>query len=313
MLNNKPHLIKMAATISLAGNALLALLKIGAGWNANSDALVSDGIDSSVDVLVAVMTLVVVRIMAQPADKEHPWGHGRAETVGTTVLSFLIFFAGAQVVVSAASTLLFGEPNAAPTTLAIAVAGVSVAGKLLLAWSQYAMGRRAQSSILKANAKNMAGDVLISLGVLVGVSASIAFHLPILDPLVAGLVGLWVVRTAVCLFWETNTELMDGTTDTTVYRTVFAAVHTVPGVHHPHRARMRRIAGSWDVDIDIEVDPQLTVEQAHRLACEVEHAIKAKLDNIYDIMVHVEPCGDKDCNEQEEGYGLSEQLIVNSE
>jgi cation diffusion facilitator family transporter len=277
---------------------------------AHSNALISDGIDSSVDVLVAVMTLVVVRIMSQPADKEHPWGHGRAEPGGTTVLSFLIFFAGAQVTANAVATLIAGEQGAAPpATLAIVISGVSIAGKLLLAWSQHWLGRRAQSSILKANAKNMAGDVLISLGVLVGVSASIALNQPILDPIVAGLVGLWVVRTAVRLFMETNIELMDGNTDTAVYRTMFAAVYTVPGAHNPHRARMRRIAGFWDVDIDIEVEPQLTVEEAHRIACEVERAIKAKLDNIYDIMVHVEPRGDKDSDPQE-GYGLSASELM---
>jgi cation diffusion facilitator family transporter len=303
-LHNKSRLIKLAALISLAGNTVLALLKIGAGWMANSSALVSDGIDSSVDVLVAVMTLAVVRIMARPADKEHPWGHGRAETMGTTVLAFLIFFAGAQVVVQAISTLVAGGQSEVPGGLALVVSGVSVAGKLLLSWSQYAMGRRAQSAILKANAKNMAGDVLISLGVLVGVGASIAMDMPVLDPVVAGLVGLWVVRTAVCLFLETNTELMDGNTDTAAYRTVFAAVCSVPGAHNPHRARMRRIAGLWDVDIDIEVAPQLTVEEAHRIACEVEFAIKNQLDNIYDIVVHVEPRGGKECHAQE-GYGLS--------
>ncbi|GHV84922.1 hypothetical protein AGMMS50230_05300 [Spirochaetia bacterium] len=95
---------------------------------------------------------------------------------------------------------------------------------------------------------------------------------------------------------------MDGSTDDESYRLLFEAVRSVPEAGNPHRTRMRRIAGFWDIDVDIEVDPVLTIAEAHNIACKVEDAVKARIDGIFDIMVHVEPSG----NKQVEGYGLSE-------
>jgi cation diffusion facilitator family transporter len=155
--------------------------------------------------------------------------------------------------------------------------------------------------MLKANAKNMAADVLTSVGVLIGLGATILFHIRIIDLIAAILVGLWVIKNAVGIFLETNTELMDGAASDESYRLLFEAVHSVPGVRNPHRTRMRRIAGFWDIDLDIEVDPSLTITQAHEIANKVETAVKARIEHIFDIMVHVEPAG----NKQDESFGLT--------
>jgi divalent metal cation (Fe/Co/Zn/Cd) transporter len=101
---------------------------------------------------------------------------------------------------------------------------------------------------------------------------------------------------------------MDGSAETGAYEAVFDAVHSVPGAGNPHRTRMRRIAGLWDIDIDIEVDGDLSLRAAHRIATQVELAIKDRLEGIFDIMVHVEPSGDHHRGDAE-GYGLSEEEI----
>jgi divalent metal cation (Fe/Co/Zn/Cd) transporter len=110
------------------------------------------------------------------------------------------------------------------------------------------------------------------------------------------------------IFIETNMELMDGSAEFEAYEAVFDAVHSVSGAGNPHRTRMRRIAGLWDIDIDIEVAPDLTVSTAHRIATQVEQAIKERVEGIFDIMVHVEPAGDHH-RDDNEGYGLSEDEI----
>jgi divalent metal cation (Fe/Co/Zn/Cd) transporter len=108
---------------------------------------------------------------------------------------------------------------------------------------------------------------------------------------------------------EVNLELMDGSQSQAQYRDIFQAVKSVPGVARPHRARMRRIASQWDIDLDIEVDGKMTVNQAHKLATDVENAIKARIDNVYDIMVHVEPCGAHEESDANEAFGLSESSL----
>jgi cation diffusion facilitator family transporter len=302
---NKTADIRLAATIALVGNAVLAALKIYAGLASGSSALFGDGVDSSADVLISVVTLAIVRVISKPADAGHPWGHGRAETVMTAFMSFALFFMGAQVIAGAVSSLISGPQDAAPPFFAVAVTLASIAGKIMLAGCQYALGKRAGSAMLMANAKNMAGDVLISLGVLLGLWVSGATGTSYADTVIAGIIGCWIIRTAVGIFLEANLELMDGSRDTQPYRVVIDAVNAVEGASNPHRARMRRVAGFWDIDFDIDVDPECTVTQAHDLACKVEDEIKRRLDNVFDIMIHVEPGGEH----ANESFGLTEEMI----
>jgi cation diffusion facilitator family transporter len=304
--SEKAVLIRAASISSLAGNAVLASLKIITGVLAGSLAVLGDGIDSSVDVLISVMTLIVSRIIARPADKEHPWGHGRAETIATGLLACLLFFCGAELIRSSALNLVDGIASGrtvdVPEMPALIVTVISIAGKLLLALSQRQFGKRAGSPMLEANANNMVADVLLSVGVLVGLGASILTGIGIIDSVFALLVGAWVIKSSIGIFVEANVELMDSGADSDSYRAVFEAVRSVEGAGNPHRARMRKIAGHWDIDLDIEVDPSLSVHEGHRIASLVEKAIKANVPDVFDIMVHVEPEGDM----RHEQFGLSE-------
>jgi cation diffusion facilitator family transporter len=302
-INRKARIIRAASITALVGNAFLAAVKIFMGFKSGSFAVVGDGIDSSVDVLIAIMSLIVAKVISRPADEDHPWGHGRAETLATAVLGGLLFFAGAQLVLNSAMNLIRGTELIIPSPLALVATLISLAGKALLAWTQHIFGKKADSPMLKANAKNMASDVILSGGVLVGLGLSLLLDLESADSIMAILVGLWVIKSAVGIFMEVNVELMDGASGTGSYQAVFDAVRSVEGAGNPHRARMRRIAGLWDIDLDIEVKPNMTVLEAHWIAHQVENAIKERVDGVYDIMVHVEPAG----NLEYEGYGLSEE------
>jgi cation diffusion facilitator family transporter len=292
--------------IALFGNLVLALAKLAIGAITGSLAVIGDGMDSSTDVLIAIMTLAIGVYIKQPSDKEHPWGHQRAETLGTMVLAFVIVFAGTQLFESAFRKLREGTASEIPDMTALAVTAFSVAGKLLLAFSQFKLGKKCGSAMILANAKNMMNDIVLSVSVFIGLGASILFGLPFLDPAIALLVSLWVMKSGIGIFREQNLELMDGNADDELYRALFDAVTTVKGAGNPHRARIRKMASLWDIDLDIEVAGSMTVLEAHNIAELVEEAIRKKIPEVYDIMVHVEPEGDADHTEQ---YGLSEKDI----
>jgi len=299
--SSKNAYIRLAAITSIAGNAILAILKIFAGILSNSGALIGDGIDSSTDVLTSVIALVIVKVISKPADSRHPWGHRKAETIATAFLAFIIFFAGAQLIISSVTNLISGEQSATPSFTAIIVTSVSIVGKILLAASQHILGKRANSAMIKANAKNMAGDVLISVGVMVGLTVTMLTGSAYADTIIAILIGVWIIRTAIGIFLEANLELMDGNSSIEPYRVIVDAVNAVEGADNPHRARIRHIAGFWDVNFDIDIDPKLTISEAHGIASKVEAEIKKRLENVFDIMIHVEPRGDS----ADEAYGLS--------
>jgi len=302
---DKARLIKIASLTALFGNLALAVAKILTGFFAGSMALVGAGIDSMVDVVIAIMSLFVARVISRPADENHPWGHGRAETVATALLSFMLFFVGAQLILSSGRDIIFGAERDVPALPALIVTCISIVVKLFLAWSQYLFGKKAGSSMLKANAKNMSADVLLSLGVLIGIALSMFFNLGVFDSWAAALVGLWIIKSALSIFMEANTELMDGGANRALYQQVFDAVNSVDEAGEPHRVRIRRIAGMWDIDIDIEVPVNKSITEAHWISFKVEEAIKSRIENVYDITIHVEPAG----NIELEGYGLSEKTL----
>ena len=304
-LARKAKIIKTASYTAMFGNTFLAAVKIGTGIFSGSLAVLGDGIDSSVDVVIAVMSLMVARIISRPADEGHPWGHGRAETVATFLLACILFFAGAQLILNSGRDVLFGAVREVPGTAALIGTVISIAGKSLLVWSQNFLGKKAGSTMLKANAKNMLSDVLLSAGVLGGLGFSMLLNIGLIDSIAAILVGLWVIKSAIGIFMEANTELMDGGSDREFYQAVFDAVRSVDEAGNPHRVRMRRIAGMWDIDIDIEVAPNKTVIEAHWIAYRVEKAIKERVEGVFDIMIHVEPAG----NLEDEGYGLCEDSL----
>jgi len=290
--------IELISWIAIVGNLLLALLKIITGIRAGSLAVLGDGIDSTTDIVASGIILFAARIITKPPDRQHPYGHFRAETIATKVLSFIIFFVGAQLALSTARRFISGEYGGVPEFAALYAAAISIVGKVALSVLLSRSGKKLDSSMLRANGKNMQSDILISTGVLAGVVFTQAFQMPLLDSITALLISIWIMRTAFTIFMESNMELMDGLSDQTVYSVIFKAVEEISGAVNPHRTRVRRLGNMYIIDLDIEVDGGKTVTEAHNIAVQVEHTIKQRVENVYDIMVHVEPKGNVERNER---------------
>jgi cation diffusion facilitator family transporter len=299
---NRNKAIIAASWIGIGVNLALALAKIIGGYFWNSMAVIGDGIDSATDVATYFITFIAARIMMRPPDPKFPYGYNRVEAIATKLLSFFIFFIGAQLVYHSSLNLYFEKPTGIPTRGAVFITLISVVVKLALSWWQMREGKRIQSKMIIANAKNMRNDIVLSLSVLIGVALSLYFQAFWIDQALALLVGFWILKVAFDIFRETSGELMDMVHNTKVYDLIFEAVDSVYGVHNPHRVRVRRLSNLLMIDIDIEVDPDLPMKKVHELGQEVELAIKNKVENVYDIMVHFEPLGNV---ESEEKFGVS--------
>ena len=298
--------IKNASWIGIFGNALLSVLKITAGIISGSLAVVADGVDSSSDIITSIITLITARILTRPPNKKYPYGYDKADTIATKALSFIIFFAGAQLLITTIRKFLEGGNSEIPSPLAIYITIISIAGKLLLSYHQFMVGKKTESKMLIANGKNMQNDVLISGSVLLGLIFIYVFKLPVLDTVFALLVSLWVLRVAFKIFMQTSLELMDGTKDCTIYDRIFEAIESVEGAHHPHRVRARNIGHKVMIAIDLEVDGTITLKEAHDIAHSVEDAIKIKIENVFDVAIHIEPLGDK---KEERALGVSKSSL----
>lgn len=301
-MDNRYRKIKKASIIGVIGNSVISLFKLFAGFYTGSMAVISDGVDSATDIITSLITLVTAKIASRPPDTGHPYGHGRAETVATKLLSFVITFAGLQLFIKTLSQIINSETTGLPGTLAFVATLFSIVGKIGLALHKKSVGKKVNSQMMIADAKNMQNDILISSIVLIGLFFTNVLKMPIIDRIMALGISLFIIKVGFEIFLETSNELMDGLVDTDIYKRVFKAVEKVQGATNPHRTRVRKMNNLLLIDLDIEVDPDITVSQGHDIATAVDRSIRNEIKNVYDVMIHMEPIG---IHEPEEKYGLS--------
>ena len=280
--------ILAASYVSIIGNGVLSVAKIVTGIISGSFAVIGDGIDSASDVAVSVVMIAAAKIMGRKPNKKYVYGYAKAESIATKILSMLIFFAGAEMFISALGHLFSHEERVMPGAVAVYVTVASIVCKLLLSVYQTRVGRRTGSSMLIANGVNMRNDMIISLSVLVGLFFSFILDLPVLDSVTALLVSCFIVRSSIKIFMDSNIELMDGVKDVSVYQKIFDAISKVDGISNPHRVRSRSIGGKYMITLDVEADGSMTLSEAHALANQIEQNIRGSIPEVYDIVVHIE-------------------------
>lgn len=291
-----------ASRLSIFGNAFLSVLKIVVGIFAGSMAVVADGIDSLSDVLSSIITLITARIIARPPNSRHPYGYTRADTIASKLVAFMMFYAGSQLAMSTLHRLIENKPAEIPSITAIIVILISVAGKLFLAKYLGRTGKSIDSPMLLANARNMQNDVIISLSVLLGLLLMYVFKMPILDLITAFAVSLWIMYVSVKIFIASSRELMDSVEDPIIYKKIVDAVAKVNEAQNPHRIRARKMAHYFMIALDIEVDGETSIDEAHSICHQVEEQIRLAIPTTYDVVVHVEPKGDLN---PKEVFGIS--------
>lgn len=305
-MDAREKILVRTSWISVIGNAILSLSKIVVGIFSGSLSVIGDGIDSATDVITSIIILCTSRIMNRPPNMKYAFGYEKADTMATKILSFVIFFAGLQMLISTAKSLIYAESRELPSPLSIYVTIFSIIGKLALSAYQSRQGKKTDSSMLIANAKNMRMDVFISLGVLIGLFFTFVLNAPWLDSLTGLLISLYIIKSSIEIFIDTNVVLMDGIKDTSIYEEIIKAVEQVPGAMNPHRIRSRQLGNLYMIGLDIEVDGNIPLREAHEIAHAVEDSIKKRIDNIYDIIIHIEPAG---IEQDKEKFGIDKHNL----
>ncbi len=277
------------AMVSIAVSAALAILKVIVGFRANSTALVSDGFESASDVLSSSVVLLGLIAASQPADYDHPYGHGRLEILAGLGVGAILFASGVLICFHAVERSL--DPALPPQFFAIWPLLGSIACKGALWGFKRGYGRRLQSDSLQADAWNDAADVLSATVALIGLS--IALRNPqrfVAFDYVGGFgVGLIVIALGLRVMRDTVLELMDTMPDEARLSQIRGAAMQVPGALAIEKCLARKTGLKYHVDLHLEVDPNLTVQASHEIATQVRIVIKESLDWVADVLVHVEP------------------------
>ena len=272
--------------VSIAAAGLLVILKLGVGLTAGSLALISAGIESSGDVIAAILTFFAVRLGRQPADPEHPYGHGRAENLGALGEAGILLAGGLVVAVEAIRHLI--SPSGTPDThwYVFVVIAIALTVDLTRTIISLRTARRYGSPALRANAFHFAGDMAGSLAVLIGlllVRAGFAGG----DASAALVIAALILATATRLIAENANVLMDRTPAEAREAAERALARLEPDIELV-RLRLRESAGRYFADVIAAVAPGAAVIEGHQAANRIEAAIETALPGS-DVVVHVEP------------------------
>lgn len=278
---------------AIVTNGVLAIGQLIIGLLANAFSLVADAAHTLSDLFTDLMVLLAGRHGAHPADRDHPYGHGRIETAATLILGSILAMVGLGFLWS--SGIRLQNMAAAPELHAIALymALVTLVAKEGLFRYTLAASKRLKAPVLEANAWHARSDAASSLVVAAGIGGSLAGY-PFLEPLAAAVVGFLVLRMGVCLAWKAMRELIDtGLSEQEIAR-LHATVRGTPGVIDLHDLRTRRMADRVLCDTHVQVDPRITVSEGHRISDAVYFRIRAAHPEVRDVLVHIDAEDDAD-------------------
>lgn len=279
---------RVAVTGMLVSGAL-AVIKIAAGMSGHSTAVVADGFESAADVIASGFVLFGLTLAAKPADENHPYGHGRVETL-TGLLIGLVLLAGG-ISISWSSIRRVGRPHEALAAFVVWPLIVSIAAKTGLAALKFRYGRKLQSDALTADAWNDATDTVSALAALAAVGLTLldSVRFAEADRYGGFAVGLIVISAGIRVARETTLQLMDTMPDPSLIAQIRETAFGVPGVRGVEKCFARKTGFKYHVDLHLEVDPDMTVRQSHQLAHQVQLHILSRLSWVADVLVHVEP------------------------
>ncbi|PAD33519.1 cation diffusion facilitator family transporter [Paenibacillus sp. 7523-1] len=276
---------ELGAIISIIAYICLTALKLVIGSIAGSEALKADGLNNATDIVASIAVLIGLRLAQRPADKDHTYGHWRAETVASLVASFIMMAVGLQVLFEAIGSVFQGE-NESPDLIA-AYTGIFCAVVMYLVYRfNKRLATKIKSQAVMAAARDNISDAWVSAGTVIGIVGS-QFGLPWLDPVTAVIVGFLICKTAWDIFKEATHHLTDGF-DVELIREYRKTIATIDGVETVKDVRARSYGNNAVVDVVITVRSDLDLQQAHDICTDVEDELLREHD-VYTVHVHVEP------------------------
>jgi len=277
-----------AATISVAATTALTATKLLVGWWSGSVSVISEGLHSGTDLLAALMALFAVRQSGKPPDSEHPYGHGKFESLSGAIEAVLIWLACFLIVREAIQKLIQGvevsQPLAALTVMAIStIVNFAVSAHL------FAVARKTESLALEADGWHLRTDAYSSAAVLAGLVALTITGWHFLDPLLALLVAVLIAKAGYDLLAQAVKHLLDASLPAPEESIVTGILqrHSQSFIN-AHRLRTRKAGKQRFIDLHIVVRDDMTVEEAHQLCDEIERDIRKALPDA-DVTIHVEP------------------------
>lgn len=276
----------VAHATGLVVNALLTVAKFVVGWIAASEALTADGFNSAGDIFATAVGFVGYRYAQKPPDEDHHYGHGNAESIAGLIIGTVLAATGIFIAIEGLLASIQGK-SSAPDSLALWVALLTVVTKEALYRYASSVGKRLRSPSLLASARDHRGDVLVALTVFAGILAA-RLGVPVLDPIAACGIGIYLVYFAIEPI-RSNVGILMDQAPPAMQEGLLELVLAEPGVERATQLRLHPVGARLVVDLEIFVDAELSLREAHSIAHRVEDRLLSARSEIDSVHVHVNP------------------------
>jgi cation diffusion facilitator family transporter len=289
-MNNRTQ---SAAAISLVSNLLLTAIKLTAGLLFKSGVLIADGIHNAGDVIASIATYGSMRVSSRPADEDHPYGHGKAEVLGSGAVAIILIVAALYIFYHSIIALFHPAPVA--HVLALIAAAVSLLWKQILYVYTMRVGKQYNSRGLIATAHDHLADVYASWAAVIGIGLALigeATGVSLLkygDPVAGAIVALLILKLAYSMSIEAIDILMEKTIDREKLDQFARLIKTVPQVKRIDRLRARDLGHSTMIDVRVSIPAELSVKEGHDICRDIQKAIQDAHPTVGEVFVHVNP------------------------
>lgn len=262
-------------------------MKLTVGLISGSVSIISEAVHSTVDLVASVIAFFSVRISDQPPDDQHPYGHGKFENISGVIEAILIFIAAGWIIYEAFSKILQNK-TVESIELGIGVMIISAIINIIISGKLYKVARETESVALEADALHLRTDVYTSAGVAVGLILIRLTGLHFLDPVVAIIVALFILKEALRLFKNAYSPLLDNSLSDDELEIIESAIRKFSYTHH--HLRTRRSGNNKFVDFHLEMPENISLKDAHDICDSIEDEIKLRISNA-EVTIHPETPG----------------------
>lgn len=290
---NAKKLTMRISAVSIVCNVLLTAFKLIAGFVANSAALIADAVHSASDVLGSLIVMIGAVFSHKAPDEAHPYGHEKMECIASILLGNILLLVGIAIGYSGIEKIISGTATKVPGTLALVAAAVSIVVKESLYWYTIVGAKKINSVSLKAEAWHHRSDALSSIGSFAGVLGA-RLGYPILDPIAAIVISLFILKVAYSIFKESIDRLVDHSCGEVETDKMVEALNTVPGVLGVDDIKTRLFGSRTYVDVEIRADGEQKLIDAHAIAEAAHHTLEEEFPDVKHCTVHVNPVEPKE-------------------
>jgi cation diffusion facilitator family transporter len=274
------------ARLSIISNTILILMKLAVGLISGSVSIISEAIHSSMDLIAAIIAFLSVRVSDNPPDSRHPYGHGKIENISGVIEALLIFVAAIWIIIEAVKKLFGERIELDSIALGSIIMLISAIVNFIVSRKLYKVAHETNSVALEADALHLKTDVYTSLGVAVGLGLIIVTGINWLDPVVAILVALFIIRESYHLLNKAFTPLLDTAWGDDEIKELETTLTSLDVNYHNLRTR---VAGNYRfIDIHIQIPEDVSVGSAHKYCDKIENELTHNYQNLT-VTIHVEP------------------------